>query len=201
MHVKTCLSSSQHFAPECTPFPHKCLRLRAAMSPHFWWDLWPRTRLSCIQIALSKQGVPACAVFSFTWHGMPIAPAGVMLDPWVQAVGAPGSQEWGGRLRPPCSWSVIKIHLICLKEDECLLVSDVLEWPYTVGGEEVNPPPPPQTPGVDIIVTTLPRWGWGGGVEPGGSDDGMTITICSFYSFIGTDDSELQAILAKCVKK
>ena len=57
--------------------------------------------------------------------------------------------------------------------------------------------------GVDIIVTTLPRCGWGvgGAVEPGGSDDGMTITICSFYSFTGTDDSELQAILAKCVKK
>ena len=28
----------------------------------------------------------------------------------------------------------------------------------------------------------------------------MTITICSFYSFTGTDDSELQAILAKCVE-
>ena len=27
-----------------------------------------------------------------------------------------------------------------------------------------------------MIVTTLPRWGWGGAaVEPGGSDDGMTI--------------------------
>ena len=39
------------------------------------------------------------------------------------------------------------------------------------------------SPGVDIIVTTLPGWGWGGGgVEPGGSDDGMTITICSFSS-------------------
>ena len=33
------------------------------------------------------------------------------------------------------------------------------------------------TSGVDIIVTTLPGWGWGGGVEPGGSDDRMTITI------------------------
>ena len=48
----------------------------------------------------------------------------------------------------------------------------------------------------------------GGGVEPGGSDDGMTITICSFSSSdssssgsADTDDSELQAILAKCVKK
>ena len=41
----------------------------------------------------------------------------------------------------------------------------------------------------------------GGAVEPGGSDDGMTITICSFDSFTGIDDSELQAILAKCVKK
>ena len=29
----------------------------------------------------------------------------------------------------------------------------------------------------------------GGAVEPGGSNDGMTITICSFYSFTGTDDS------------
>ena len=57
--------------------------------------------------------------------------------------------------------------------------------------------------GVNIIVTTLRRcrWGPGGAVEPGGSDDGMTITICSFDSFTGTDDSELQAILAKCVKK
>ena len=37
--------------------------------------------------------------------------------------------------------------------------------------------------GVDIIVTTLPGWGWGGGgVEPGGSDDGTTITICSFFA-------------------
>ena len=38
--------------------------------------------------------------------------------------------------------------------------------------------------GVDIIVTTLPGWGWGGGggVEPGGSDDGMTITICTFFA-------------------
>ena len=50
--------------------------------------------------------------------------------------------------------------------------------------------------------------GGGGGVEPGGSDDGMTITICSFFSSdssssgsADTDDSELQAILAKCVKK
>ena len=48
----------------------------------------------------------------------------------------------------------------------------------------------------------------GGGVEPGGSDDGMTITICSFSSSdssssgsADTDDSELQAILAKGVKK
>ena len=64
--------------------------------------------------------------------------------------------------------------------------------------------PAPHPTGVDIIVTTLPRCGWGvggGAVEPGGSDDGMTITICSFDSFTGTDDSELQAILAKCVKK
>ena len=56
--------------------------------------------------------------------------------------------------------------------------------------------------GVDIIVTTLPRWGWGGGggaVEPGGSDDGMTITITISSGSSGTDDSELQAILAKCV--
>ena len=36
---------------------------------------------------------------------------------------------------------------------------------------------------MDIIVTTLPGWGWGGGgVEPGGSDDGMTITICTFFA-------------------
>ena len=58
-------------------------------------------------------------------------------------------------------------------------------------------------PGVDIIVTTLPRWGWGGGgaVEPGGSDDGMTITITISSGSSGKDDSELQAILAKCVKK
>ena len=62
-------------------------------------------------------------------------------------------------------------------------------------------PPPSHTAGVDIIVTTLPGWGWGGGVEPGGSDDGMTITICSFSSSdssssgsADTDDSELQAI-------
>ena len=33
-------------------------------------------------------------------------------------------------------------------------------------------------------MTTLPGWGWGGGggVEPGGSDDGMTITICTFFA-------------------
>ena len=59
--------------------------------------------------------------------------------------------------------------------------------------------------GVDIIVTTLPRWGWGGGgggaVEPGGSDDGMTITITISSGSTGKGDSGLQAILAKCVKK
>ena len=57
--------------------------------------------------------------------------------------------------------------------------------------------------GVDIIVTTLPRWGWGGGgaVEPGGSDDGMTITITISSGSTGKDDSGFQAILAKCVKK
>ena len=41
----------------------------------------------------------------------------------------------------------------------------------------------------------------GGAVEPGGSDDGMTITITISSGSSGTDDSELQAILAKCVKK
>ena len=56
--------------------------------------------------------------------------------------------------------------------------------------------------GPDIIVTTLPRWGGGeGAVEPGGSDDGMTITITISSGSSGTDDLELQAILAKCVKK
>ena len=65
----------------------------------------------------------------------------------------------------------------------------------------------PRTAGVDIIVTTLPRWGFGGGgggggaVEPGGSDDGMTITITISSGSSGKDDSELQAIVAKCVKK
>ena len=43
--------------------------------------------------------------------------------------------------------------------------------------------------------------GGGGAVEPGGSDDGMTITIMISSGSSGTDDSELQAILAKCVKK
>ena len=56
------------------------------------------------------------------------------------------------------------------------------------------------TPGGDIIVTTLPRGG-GGAVEPGGSDDGMTIAITISSGSSGKDDSELQAILAKCVKK
>ena len=54
-------------------------------------------------------------------------------------------------------------------------------------------------PGVDIIVTTLPMWGRGGGgggaVEPGGSDDGMTITITISSGSSGKDDSVLQAIL------
>ena len=61
----------------------------------------------------------------------------------------------------------------------------------------------PHVPGVDIIMTTLPRWGWGGGggLEPGGSDDGMTITITISSGSSGKDDSGLQAILAKCVKK
>ena len=35
---------------------------------------------------------------------------------------------------------------------------------------------------MDIIVTTLQGWGWRGGIEPGGSDDGMRITICSFFA-------------------
>ena len=41
----------------------------------------------------------------------------------------------------------------------------------------------------------------GGAVEPGGSDDGMMITITISSGSSGKDDSELQAILAKCVKK
>ena len=64
-----------------------------------------------------------------------------------------------------------------------------------------SPPSSPPPPGVDIIVTTSPRWGWGGGLEPGGSDDGMTIAITISSGSSGKDDSGLQAILAKCVKK
>ena len=66
--------------------------------------------------------------------------------------------------------------------------------------------PPPSRGGYNSDDIT--RVGVGGGVEPGGSDDGMPITICSFSSSdssssgsADTDDSELQAILAKCVKK
>ena len=67
--------------------------------------------------------------------------------------------------------------------------------------EQEAPNGGPDNPGVDIIVTTLPRWGGGGSVQPGGSDDGMTITITTSSGSSGTDDSELQAIVAKCVKK
>ena len=47
----------------------------------------------------------------------------------------------------------------------------------------------------------ITKVGGGGALEPGGSDDGMTITITISSGSSGKDDSELQAILAKCVKK
>ena len=50
-------------------------------------------------------------------------------------------------------------------------------------------------------ITKVGVGGRGGAVKPGGSDDGMTITITISSGSSGTDDSKLQAILARCAKK
>ena len=74
-----------------------------------------------------------------------------------------------------------------------------VEW--DAAGRALTPPPCTRGGYDSDDIIKVGVGGGGGSVEPGGSDDGMTITITISSGSSGTDDSELQAILAKCVKK